>query len=375
VFAVVLGTAAAVAGASWSAQGTGAAKAKAGQLAAVTATPAAPSTELFPGGSADSALTLTNPNPVAMTVSSIVANGAITSDTEGCNADSVSFLNQTGAWEIARNAVLTVQLPNSVTMSLDANDACQGASFTIPVSVTASVSGQGGSADPTTTTSTTAPAAPAKIAWQQSTYAFPPTEVNTQAQTTAQTTLKNIGGSPAQLEQGAWGNAEFGGTTDCFSRPLQPGQTCLLSMIFKPAAVGTRSAPFQARLLGSSDEWSTMTAVGEGVNPPYLAISPGFKDFGTVTTESAPFGFQITNTGGAPARSVLPQIVGTDARDFLIKGSTCDTYLNAGATCVVTVSFRPQTHTGAHSASLRMSYANSAGTPNASTAGLAGYRP
>jgi hypothetical protein len=373
--AVVLATAAAVAGASWSAQGTGAAKAKAGQLVAVTASPANPSTELFPGGSADSALTLNNPNPVAMVVSSIVGAGPVTSDTADCNAESVSFANQNGAWEVAKNAQLTVHLPSSVTMSLSANDACQGATFTIPVAVTASVSGQGGSADPTTTTSTTT-APPAQFAWQSSNYVFPNTEVNTTANFNGQAVLRNIGGTPATVERGTFGSSEFQLIgSNCFSAPLAPGQSCSIAASFRPAAVGPRSAPFEVRPLGTTQPWATITARGEGVTPPNIVINPGSKDFGTVTSstvESPGFLFQITNTGGAPAQNVAPQLTGPDARDFQVKSSTCGTFIHPGTTCSITVSFRPQTHPGAHSATLRVNYYNAVGMSFAANATLTG---
>ena len=70
----------------------------------------------------------------------MTGNGAITSDKAGCGAADVTFNNQTGLnIAIAANAAnFAFDLPGAVTMLGTAANACQDATFTIPVTVNAS---------------------------------------------------------------------------------------------------------------------------------------------------------------------------------------------------------------------------------------------
>ena len=348
-----------VAGASWSAQGGGNAKAQGGRLQAVTATAASPTTELFPGQTAEAALTLTNPNPVAMTVSSIVGSGAITSDSAACDegGHGVTFTNPTGAWEIAKNASLTLRLPEAVAMALDSDDACQGAAFTIPVTVTASVSGQGGGADPTTTTTM-----PAQFAWTPPSYVFPATELG--ASSAPQSfILRNTGGAPAQVELGTLGGPEFPVVSNsCTGATLAANESCSVGLHFRPTSQGSRTAVLQARPAGTAT-FVTANVSGVGRNPAILMISPSSANYGgrTVNTESAPFTFQVVNTGESEARSLSAVVVGFDANAFLIRSNTCGQVLAPGTSCLIGVSFRP-THTGANSAHLVVNFARATGS-------------
>lgn len=358
--AIVAGiTAASIASASWSAQSNGNAKAQAGRLAAVTASPAAPTTELFPGGSADAALTLTNPNPVAMTVSSIVGDGTIVSDSAACNdaGHGVTFTDQAGAWEVAKSATLNVGLPNAVHMSVDSADACQGATFTIPVVVVSSVSGQGGDGAPiTTTTSTTM--APANLSWQPPNYTFPSSEVGTQQSATV--SLRNTGGTPAQVEQGAMGNADFTVQSTTCTNTLGANASCTYTIRFATTSPGQKGATFAVRIQGTP-AWTTLTVSGTALAPASLVVEPSSWNYGNVAvgTTSAPKTFTVRNIGQSPAQNVFTEIVGPQASSFVWAGGTCSSTstLPAGGTCTVGVSFR-STSAGANSATLRAGYNN-----------------
>ena len=133
-----------VASATLSSTGAGTGNAATSTLSAVTLTASAgtPTSRLLPGGSGDTIFQISNPNAVAVSVVSVVANGAITvSGGTGCSTanDGVTFANQSGLSLVvpAGATNFSIDLPNSVTMSSSANNGCQGAAFSVPVIVTA----------------------------------------------------------------------------------------------------------------------------------------------------------------------------------------------------------------------------------------------
>ena len=126
--------------AEWLATGSGSGSAKA--LSAQELTTVAvvsPSATLFPGGSGDLSLTINNPNSYPVTVTGVSGDGAITSDTSGCTTAThgVTFTNQTGlTLAVPAQDDATFVLENTVAMAASSADACQGATFTIPVALT-----------------------------------------------------------------------------------------------------------------------------------------------------------------------------------------------------------------------------------------------
>ena len=121
--------------------GTGSGSATTGTLQTVTvaATAGSPSTPLYPGQSGDVVLRLTNPNSFAVTLVSVAGNGVISADGghSGCDPSVVSFTDQTGLTVNIPGGVTTqVDLPGAAAMSTAAADGCQGATFSIPVTIT-----------------------------------------------------------------------------------------------------------------------------------------------------------------------------------------------------------------------------------------------
>lgn len=124
--------------AAWTAGGNGTGAAKAGTATALTTSAATATDSLYPSGSADVALTINNPNPYQVTVTSVTGNGNITSDKAGCTAanNGVTFDDQpTTSIVIAAHDSTTTHFTGAAHMSNASVDACQGATFTIPVTV------------------------------------------------------------------------------------------------------------------------------------------------------------------------------------------------------------------------------------------------
>lgn len=136
--AIVLATG--VAWAAWTSTGIGSAASGATSALALTTVDAKAltSAQLYPGGTGDVIVKVHNPNPFAVTVSQVLGNGAITSD-KGATCDAATGLTFTGrsdlAVSVAAGGTTTITLTGAASMDTTSNDACQGAVFTIPVTL------------------------------------------------------------------------------------------------------------------------------------------------------------------------------------------------------------------------------------------------
>lgn len=131
--------AAGVAFAAWNASGTGSGYAKATTAQVLTTSDVAATTtaQLYPGGTADVKIKINNPNPYPVRVTTINGSGAITSDKgAACDASTgVTYTDQTGTFDVAANSNASFTLVGSVAMSNASDNACQGAVFTVPVTL------------------------------------------------------------------------------------------------------------------------------------------------------------------------------------------------------------------------------------------------
>jgi len=118
--------------------GTGSASTGTMQTVTVAATTGSPSTPLLPGGTGDVALQVTNPNSFAVTLVSVTGSGPITADGghAGCTTTGVTFTDQTGLTiNIPASGTTQVDLPSAAAMSTASSAGCQGATFSIPVTI------------------------------------------------------------------------------------------------------------------------------------------------------------------------------------------------------------------------------------------------
>jgi hypothetical protein len=127
---------------AWSLGGSGNGAAKATTASNITLADATAFTtaDLYPGATGNLKLRATNPNPFPVRITAVSGNGTITSDKgAACDASTgVTFSNQTGlTLDLAAGATATLTVPSSVSMSNASDNSCQGAVFTVPVSLTA----------------------------------------------------------------------------------------------------------------------------------------------------------------------------------------------------------------------------------------------
>jgi hypothetical protein len=135
--------------AAWITSGSGSVYAKAGTSQALSTLDASASTTatLYPGSTGDVVLKVSNPNAFPVRVTGVSLNGtnaSIAADAghSGCTTTGVSFTNATGltvdvpAKAGATNGSVEATLSGAAAMSNASVDACQGATFTIPVTLT-----------------------------------------------------------------------------------------------------------------------------------------------------------------------------------------------------------------------------------------------
>jgi hypothetical protein len=127
--------------AAWTTNGTGSGYAKAGTAQALTTVDVSASTTatLYPGGPAgDVSIRISNPNNYPVTVTGVTGSGAITPDAghASCTTTGVTFTDQTGlSISVPASGATTATLSGAASMSNASVNGCQGATFTIPVTL------------------------------------------------------------------------------------------------------------------------------------------------------------------------------------------------------------------------------------------------
>src|SRR4051794_1270268 len=123
--------------------GSGTGSASAGTLQTVTASAFVggdtPNSNLYPGGpGADVMLRVNNPNSYSVQLFSVSGNGSITADAShpGCTTTGVSFTPPSSPNVTIPTGSSLVHLSGAASMSTASVNACQGATFSIPVTVT-----------------------------------------------------------------------------------------------------------------------------------------------------------------------------------------------------------------------------------------------
>jgi len=128
---------------SWtvsSSAGSGYSKAKVASSLTLSDASASTTAQLYPGGTGDIWIKVTNPNPFAVTVTSVTGAGTIISDKgAACDAATgVTFTNTTGLSQaVGAGATVTFSLAGKVAMSNASDNSCQGAVFTVPITLAA----------------------------------------------------------------------------------------------------------------------------------------------------------------------------------------------------------------------------------------------
>ena len=146
---VVLGVSAVGAFAYFSAARLRSRSANAGSSQALTISPGTPTSFLFPGGESDVKVSIDNPNGFAVTIPSLELDTDPPIDHSGLEGDlctvahadlaftaSAATLDNGGSgWTAPASDSITIDLPDAVSMGIDAANGCQDATFTVYLKV------------------------------------------------------------------------------------------------------------------------------------------------------------------------------------------------------------------------------------------------
>ncbi|MEP7300274.1 MAG: choice-of-anchor D domain-containing protein [Caldimonas sp.] len=158
------------------------------------------------------------------------------------------------------------------------------------------------------------------------------------------------------------------GGTCAVGATLAAGASCTVDFRFTPGAVGARSASLTlASNASNGNAVLSLTGTGAAVAAPMIGLAPGSLAFGnqTVGLASAVRTVTLSNSGsGALALSAI-----TATSGFAV-AHTCGASVMAGASCVLSVTFKPAAAgTGAGSLSVA---SNAPGSPHAVSLGGTG---
>ena len=127
----------------WGGPGSGSGSAAILVPANLTLAPATPTTPLYPGAGGDVAVSIANPNPFPVDVSSLELDATqgdagyavdATHVGAGCVSAGLTYTTQDNAgagWTIPAGSSLDLDLDGAVTLDTASGSACQGATFTI----------------------------------------------------------------------------------------------------------------------------------------------------------------------------------------------------------------------------------------------------
>ncbi len=175
-------------------------------------------------------------------------------------------------------------------------------------------------------------------------------------------TLKNVGTSALTISSIAVTGSEAGDfpeTATTCGTSLAASASCTVSVTFKPTTTGARSAnlTFADNAVGSPQQ---VPLSGTGTT---AELTPSSLSFGTLAVglTSAVKTVTLKNVGTTALTITSISVTGAEAGDFLKTATTCGSSLAAGASCTLSLTFKPTT-TGARSANL--TFADSAaGSP------------
>ncbi|MBZ5705188.1 MAG: choice-of-anchor D domain-containing protein [Acidobacteriia bacterium] len=170
----------------------------------------------------------------------------------------------------------------------------------------------------------------------QSTLTFPPQAVGTSSPIKT-ATVSNFGTTTLTITNISSSSPEFTQTNTC-AAPLPPAgtgkiPTCTINVTFKPTATGNRAGTLTITDTDpSSPQLISVTGVGTNIS-----LTPSLLSFGTVQVSSTKV---LTSTFKNLGTSLL-NISSIVASGDYTQTNTCGSSLSAGASCTITVTFRP----------------------------------
>ena len=320
--------------------GTGTSTVTTAPQAALTPTASFGSVQI--GNNATQMLTLTNAGTAVLPISSYMI-------TAGATQFSVSSSTCLSSLGIGASCTFTVTFKPTAS-------GIQNGAFAVTDSVgtqSASLSG----------TATAAPAAQAALT--PATASFGSLTVGTTS-TAQMFQLANAGTASLPITSiTVTSGSGFAITINTCTNSLGLGASCQIGVTFAPQSSGSATATLTV-VDSVGTQTSTLAGTATAAPTPQAALTPATASFGSVTvgTTSTAQTFQLTNAGTA-ALPISSATV-TSGSAFAVATNTCITSLAAGASCQITVTFKPTT-TGSATATLTV--IDSVGTQTSALSG------
>jgi subtilase family serine protease len=212
---------------------------------------------------------------------------------------------------------------------------------------------------PSTATTTTVSVSPTSLAFASTTVG---------ATTAAQVvTIKNTGTAAVTLTSetitGTNATSFLKSATTC-TTSLAVGASCTVSVEFKPAAAGALAASLSVvDNATGSPQTVALSGTGAAATTFTVSVTPASLAFASTTigATSAAQVVTVKNTGTGALTLGATSFTGTNISSFLKSATTCTTALAVGASCTISVEFKPVS-AGALTAALSIPD-NATGTP------------
>lgn len=282
----------------------------------------------------------------------------------------IATLSNTGTTAVSFNGVsigganaqdFTVSA-NTCGSSLAPSSSCTVTAYFAPqetgsLSATLSFSdGAGNSPQVITLAGTATPATSNTVSTSPSRLSFPQTDIGTSGSALSAALLNgttaSISISGISLSGSDAGDYSIASTT-CGSS-LGPSTSCSASIIFTPAASGTRTATLSfSDSASNSPQGVSLTGVGVNPNAGPTIVSPTTLSFPATALGSSSKSQRayLTNKDSSTIGISSISVSGGNSGDFAVTASTCGTQLAASKTCYVTLIFAP-TATGTRTSTL-----------------------
>src|ERR1019366_7271598 len=134
---------------------------------------------------------------------------------------------------------------------------------------------------------------------------------------------------------------DFTQTNNC-GASLAAGATCLVQVMFKPSAPGTRTTVLNIKDNATGSPQKVTFSGTATASAPAVSLSATSLTFGNyaVGATGGPENLFVTNSGSSPLTITSIALTGTNASDFT-QTNNCGGALATGANCLVQVMFKP----------------------------------
>jgi len=126
---------------------------------------------------------------------------------------------------------------------------------------------------------------------------------------------------------------------DNCSGSIGPGKSCTITVAFKPSSAGRQAAAFIEVRTSNGPRAFSSALSGNGIGDTLTPSNANFGNQATTTTSNAT-NFTFTNNKGG-ATNLVVGISGTGGTQFAITSNNCSGSVGPGASCTISVAFKP----------------------------------